>query len=181
MCKRACPLWTLLVLLLFTASGGRAQVDIWQLGGSGLAWGEQDSLNILVDFDAEPGAIQPIYLEPDINVFSILDNWQFWRDPKERTLGWVEGQMPRIWKSWGGVGGDPTQSGVFLIDRDSSTYNAPMSQSVGNQFYTFDTAVPIPAVQFGFFSPPQGFRSASPRHPSRPWSPQRGCARRRRP
>ena len=159
MFKRARSVWTPLVLLLLIASGGGAQVDIWQLGGSGLAWDKQDSLNILVDFDAAPGAIRPIYLEPDINVFSLLDNWQFWRNPDERTLGWVEGQMPRLWKNWSGVGGDPTQSGVFMIDKDSSTYNAPMSEPVRSQFYTFDTAVPIPAVQFGFFTPPRGFRS----------------------
>ena len=54
---------------------------------------------------------------------------------------------------------DPTQSGVFLVDRDSTTYNAPRSQPIASTFFSIDTAVPIPGVGFGFFTPSQGFRS----------------------
>ena len=91
-------LWTCAALSLLSATAGQAQLDNWQLGGSGLTWSETDSVQILVDFDRTPGAIQPLYLTPDRTVFSLLENWQFWRDPGDKGLGYVDGQMPRIWK-----------------------------------------------------------------------------------
>ena len=147
--------WPLILLLAVAPS--HAQVAKWQLGGSGMAWDQRDSLHVLVDF--VDGAIQPLYLQPDQNVIHLLENWEFWREPSLYNLGYVDGQKPRFWNRWNGAGGDPTQSGVFLIDRDSTTYNAPRSESVRATFFSFDTAVPIPAVRFGFFTPSQGFRS----------------------
>ena len=147
--------WPLILILAVAPS--HAQVAKWQLGGSGAAWDQRDSLQVLVDF--ADGAIQPLYLQPDQNVIHLLDNWQFWRDPTLHNLGYVDGQKPRFWNRWNGVGGDPTQSGVFLVDRDSTTYNAPTSQSITSTFFSIDTAVPIPGVGFGFFTPSQGFRS----------------------
>ena len=147
--------WPLILILAIAPS--HAQVAKWQLGGSGMAWDQRDSLQVLVDF--ADGAIQPLYLQPDQNVLHLLENWEFWRNPFSYNLGYVDGQKPRFWNRWNGAGGDPTQSGVFLVDRDSTTYNAPRSESVGATFFTFDTAVPIPAVRFGFFTPSQGFRS----------------------
>ena len=145
------------LILILAVAPGHAQVAKWQLGGSGAAWDQRDSLQVLVDF--ADGAIQPLYLQPDQNVIHLLENWEFWRDPSLHNLGYVDGQKPRFWNRWNGAGGDPTQSGVFLIDRDSTTYNAPRSESVRATFFSFDTAVPIPAVRFGFFTPSQGFRS----------------------
>ena len=145
--------------LILAAASVHAQVDKWQLGGSGVAWDQQDSLEVLVDFVGAPGAIQPRYLQPDQNIIHLLDNWQFWRIPALYDLGYVDGQKPRFWKGWNGYGGDPTQSGTFLVDTDSTTYNAPQSQSISSTFFSIDTAVPIPGVGFGFFTPSQGFRS----------------------
>ena len=149
----------LFLVLILVASGLHAQVGKWQIGGDGLAWQQADSLQVLVDFTTAPNAIQPFYLQPDQNVLPLLQNWQFWRVPGERDLAYVDGQMPRVWKRWNGRGGDPTQSGVFLVDADSTSYNAPRSESIQDQFYTIDTAVPIPAMRFGFFTPSEGLRS----------------------
>ena len=81
---------------LLIATAGHAQLGTWQLGGNGLAWSESDSVNILVDAQSVPGAIQPIYLQPDRTVFSQLENWQVWRAPSDKVLGYIDGQMPRI-------------------------------------------------------------------------------------
>ena len=149
--------WLLVLVLAATVS--HAQIEKWQIGGSGLAWDQGDSLQVLVDFAKVPGSIQPLYLQPDQNLLPLLENWQFWRVPGVRNLSYVDGYMPRVWKRWNGRGGDPTQNGVFLVDADSTTYNAPRSEGIQDQFYTIDTAVPVPAQQFGFYTPPQGFRS----------------------
>ena len=149
-----------LLILLLAASTLHAQVEKWQLGGgSGLAWDQHDSLQVLIDFAGPPGTIQPRYLQPDQNVIHLLDNWEFWREPARYNLGYVDGQKPRFWNRWNGVGGDPTQSGVFMVDEDSTTYNAPLAQPLRTLFFSFDTAVPIPLVRFGFYTPSQGFRS----------------------
>jgi hypothetical protein len=151
--------WNTFVLMLALAGGAWAQAGVWKLGGAGLAWGAHDSLTVLVDFEGTQGGLQPRYLGPGENVLHLLDNWQFLRDPSERTLAYVPGQMPRIWKGGNGAGGDPSQSGVFYIDADSTTYNAPSSQSPASNFFTIDLAVPVPAARFGFFTPPTGFRA----------------------
>ncbi len=148
-----------LLVLVLTATVSHAQIEKWQIGGSGLAWDQGDSLQVLVDFANVPGSIQPRYLQPDQNLLPLLENWQFWRVPGVRNLSYIDGYMPRVWKRWNGRGGDPTQSGVLLVDADSTTYNAPRSEGIQDQFYTIDTAVPVPAQQFGFYTPPQGFRS----------------------
>jgi len=152
-------IWLLLLALAATIHSGHAQVAKWQLGGSGQAWDLRDSLQVLVDFAGAPGAIQPLYLQPDQNIIHLLDNWEFWREPSRYNLGYVDGQKPRFWNRWNGVGGDPTQSGVFMVDEDSTTYNAPLAQPLHSLFFSFDTAVPIPLVRFGFYTPSQGFRS----------------------
>ena len=103
--------WLLVLVLAATVS--HAQIEKWQIGGSGLAWDQGDSLQILVDFANVPGSIQPLYLQPDQNLLPLLENWQFWRVPGVRNLSYVDGYMPRVWKRWNGRGGDPTQSGVL--------------------------------------------------------------------
>lgn len=151
--------WLLALVLLIVTPPAYAQIEKWQLGGSSQAWDQRDSLQVLIDFASAPGSIQPLYLQPDQNVIQLLDNWEFWREPSNYNLGYVDGQKPRFWNRWNGVGGDPTQSGVFLVDPDSSTYNPPQSVGISSTFFSIDTAVPIPAVRFGFFTPPRGFRS----------------------
>ena len=151
-------LWRCAVLGLLAATAGEAQLGIWQLGGSGLAWSQADSVEILVDFERTPGAIQPVYLTPDQTVFSHLHNWQFWRDPSDKILGYIDGQMPRIWKFKDGIP-DPSENGSWLIDGDSTSYNIPIAQGgISAEYFTIDVAVPVPAVRFGFFTSPVGFR-----------------------
>ena len=151
-------LWRCAALGLLVATPGEAQLGIWQLGGSGLAWSQADSVEILVDFERTPGAIQPVYLTPDQTVFSHLHNWQFWRDPSDKILGYIDGQMPRIWKFKDGIP-DPSENGSWLIDGDSTSYNIPIAQGgISAEYFTIDVAVPVPAVRFGFFTSPVGFR-----------------------
>jgi hypothetical protein len=135
-----------------------AQVNAWKLGGNGLAWSAMDSVKVLIDFDTAPGAIQPVYLRPERTVFSLLENWQTWRDPSDKILGYLDGYMPRIWKFKDGIP-DPSEDGSWLIDGDSTTYNIPVAQGgISAEYFTIDVAVPVPAFQFGFFTSPVGFR-----------------------
>ena len=151
-------LWRCAALGLLSATAGEAQLGTWQLGGSGLAWSQADSVELLIDFERTPGAIQPVYLTPDQTVFSHLHNWQFWRDPSDKILGYVDGQMPRIWKYKDGIP-DPSENGSWLIDGDSTSYNIPIAQGgISAEYFTIDVAVPVPAVRFGFFTSPVGFR-----------------------
>ena len=134
-----------------------AQLTNWKLGGSGLEWSENDTVDVLVDFETTPTAIQPLYLTPDRTVFSLLENWTTWRDPSDKILGYVDGQMPRIWK-WNDGIPDPSEDGSWLVDGDSISYNIPKSDQYYKETFSIDLAVPVPAIQFGFFSSPIGFR-----------------------
>ena len=133
----------------------KAEVTTWQLGGS-RPWAGQDTVSIMIDFERVPGAIQPVRVEPGVNIISLLDNWTTFRQPKE--LGYIDGERPRIWK-WNEGNGDPTENGVVLIDADSTTYNSSKAEGIGKQFFTIDLAVPMPAHTFGFHTPSGGFRS----------------------
>ena len=133
----------------------KAEVTTWQLGGS-QPWAGQDTVSIMIDFERVPGAIQPVRVDPSVNIISLLDNWTTFRQPKE--LGYIDGERPRIWK-WNEGNGDPTENGVALIDADSSTYNSSKAEGVDKQFFTIDLAVPMPAHTFGFHVPSGGFRS----------------------
>ena len=151
-------IWLAAGLGLLTLGTAEAQLSVWKLGGSGLQWSEYDSIQVLIDFEGAPGTIQPFYLTPDRTVFSLLENWQAWRDPSDKFLGYVDGQMPRIWKYKDGIP-DPSENGSWLIDGDSTSYNIPMAiGGISAEYFTIDVAVPVPAIQFGFFTPSTGFR-----------------------
>ena len=107
-----------------------ADIALWQLGGSGLEWAEHDSVAILIDETTTPGAIQPIYIQPDRSVFSYLTNWGSWTP---RELGYVDGERPRV------------SGNLRLVDGDSTSYLAPSSGgSPDGRTFTFDLAVPVP-------------------------------------
>ena len=142
-------------IFLFAASAP-AQVSTWQLGGDGLQWSANDTVNVLVDFDSTPGAIRPVYIDPDRNIIQLLDDWSNFRQPKE--LGYIDGERPRIWR-WNEGTADPSVSGVSLIDGDSTSYNSASSEGIDKQFFTLDLAVPVPARRFSFFTPSVGFRA----------------------
>ena len=133
----------------------KAEVTTWQLGGS-QPWAGQDTVSIMIDFERVLGAIQPVRVEPGVNIISLLNNWTTFRQPKE--LGYIDGERPRIWK-WNEGNGDPTENGVALIDADSTTYNSSKAEGIDKQFFTIDLAVPMPAHTFGFHTPSSGFRS----------------------
>ena len=58
------------VLALFYSAPVPGQIATWQLGGGGLQWAGQDTVDVMVDF--ADGAIQPVYVTPDINIISLL-------------------------------------------------------------------------------------------------------------
>ena len=145
-----------LLLLLFLASDSRAEITFWQMGGADLAWTGNDTASVLVDFDAHPTALQPVYLTPDRSVFSFLDNWSDFKQPPE--LDYFDGQRPRAWRRWNSDIRNGYR-GTLLVDGDSTTYNPPSSAYGTLEWYTIDLAVPVPAFRFGFYTPSQGFRS----------------------
>ena len=145
-------------LILLWASPPQAQVTTWQLGG-GLPWSEADTASVMIDFEGGEGAIQPIYITPDQNIISLLGDWSRFRVPNVMgEFDFMEGERPRIWK-WLDGRNIPTESGLFLVDGDSTTYNTASTQRIDREYFTIDLAVPVPAHQFGFFTPPRGFRS----------------------
>ena len=136
------------ILLWLAASWittAKADIALWQIGGSGLEWAEHDSVAILIDDATKPGAIQPVYIQPDRSVFSYLTNWGSWTP---RELGYVDGERPRV------------SGNLRLVDGDSTSYLAPSSGgSPDGRTFTFDLAVPVPIFSFGFYTPSQGYRS----------------------
>jgi hypothetical protein len=134
-----------------------AQIDTWQLGGSGLPWAGQDTVDVMIDF--ADGVIKPIYLTPDVNIISLLKNWSVFRQPNlQGAPGFLDGESPRVWK-WDDGRANPTESGILLVDQDSTTYSTAIADLIEKQFLTLDLAVPMPARQFGFFTPPKGIRA----------------------
>ena len=126
-------------------STAEADIVLWQIGGGGLEWAEHDSVAILIDETTTPGAIQPIYIQPDRSIFSYLTNWGDWTP---RELGYVDGERPRV------------SGNLRLVDGDSTSYLAPSSgASPDGRTFTFDLAVPVPVFAFGFYTPSQGYRS----------------------
>ena len=142
--------------LLLTMGRVDAQLNIWQIGGSGPEWSESDTLDILIDFETVSTAIQPIYLTADRTVFSHISEFSDYRTP--RALGYVNGEWPRSWRNSGGNVSEGYR-GSYLVDGDSTTYNPPTSGYGVLEWYTIDLAVPVPANRFGFYTPSQGFRS----------------------
>ena len=149
---------TIVLFTLILAQSATAQISHWQLGGSGLAWSENDTTRLFVDFATTPGAIQPTYFTLDETVFSHIDNWAFWRDPSDRIFDYLDGETPRMWK-WNHGVPDPSENGSWLIDGDPITYNPPKADRIEKETFTMDLAVSVPSVAFGFIPPSEGFRS----------------------
>lgn len=144
------------LLLVCGAMASSAQRHHWQIGGAGLAWSEHDSAVVLIDFDSVPGAIQPVYIDPDQSLLALFSGWEPLKEPRE--LSYVEGETPRAWK--GSQGNETTaHNGTYMVDGDSMSFNPPVSSNPESVWYTLDLAVPVPAHRFGFFTPPRGFRS----------------------
>jgi hypothetical protein len=151
-------IWLMALFILSLSQSATAQISHWQLGGSGLAWSENDTTRLFVDFATTPGAIQPTYFTLDETVFSHIGNWAFWRDPSDRIFDYLDGETPRMWK-WNHGVPDPSENGSWLIDSDPITYNPPKADRIEKETFTMDLAVSVPAVAFGFIPPSEGFRS----------------------
>lgn len=146
--------WLIGVLLLGGLGIAQAEVEVWKLGGNGLKWSEADSSFVFIDFAG--GSIQPRYMTRGVNILSQLTNWSPFKFPAE--LSYVDGEKPRIWKAangfyWFTAGTLTTE----WVDGDSLSYSPPVSRGIGAEWYTIDLGVPVPAEQFGFFTPPRGF------------------------
>lgn len=154
MLPRARSVLILLTALLLFGTGGHAQVAIWQMGGSGLAWSGNDTSQTLIEF--AQGAIRPVFITPEQNIFLLLHGWGPLKFPRE--LDYIYGETPRSWK---GDRGNATtaHNGTYLVDGDSTTFNPPVSSNPEWVWYTLDMGVPVPANRFGFFTPPRGFLS----------------------
>ncbi len=152
--------WFWVISFPFVAfTPGEADISAWKLGGSGLAWSGNDTVQVLIDFETAPGAIQPLYLTKEQNLFARLSNWSPIKEPRE--LGYVDGTRPRIWVAADGFFWFQ-RAGILVnlwVDGDSTTYVPPGSLSSDSEWYTIDVGVPVPVDQFGFFTPPRGLTS----------------------
>ena len=147
-----------LALLCLCATAGFPQVSFWKIGGSGLDWAANDTSNVFIDFERDPGAIQPVFLTKDINILSSRSDWSPFKFPTD--LGYEDGAVPRIWRAANGFYW--FTAGVITpawVDGDSLSYSPPVSRGSTSEWYTIDVGVPVPADQFNFFTPPSGFRA----------------------
>lgn len=147
------------LLIVLAASPGAAEIFTWKIGGDGLAWSGNDTLQVFVDFETTPGALQPHYLTKEQNLFAQLNNWSPIKEPRE--LGFVDGSRPRIWIAADGFFWFQ-RAGILVnlwVDGDSTTYVPPGSLSSNSEWYTIDVGVPVPADRFGLFTPPRGVTS----------------------
>lgn len=146
-------------VLIAAAGTSQAQVEIWKIGGDGRQWSQLDTTDVLIDFDGAPGSIQPLYIQPDQNIISLRSGWSTFRQPNFLgEIGFLDTERPRIWK-WDDGRANPTESGILLVDADSSTYSTAIADRIDRQFITIDLSVPVPAHRIGFFTPPVGFRA----------------------
>ena len=148
----------LCALLLWV--GLAAAQQSWRLGGAtGEDWQEQTALNLMVDAAVVKGALQPLELQPDVNVVSQVGPWMRQRQPAE--LDYRIG-IPRIWNGVGNVAaqGHGTEP-LDFVDGDIETFFAASGFSGGGaggawgEYYTIDLGLQVPAERF-VLVPPEG-------------------------
>ena len=145
-------------LFCLVAGQTEAQISVWKIGGSGLAWSASDTSKVFIDFESVPGAIQPIIFARDRNILSQLPYWSPYKFPSE--LDYEDGNVPRIWRAANGFYW--YTAGVITpawVDGDSLSYSPPVARGANSEWYTIDTGVPVPAEVVGFFAPPRGMRA----------------------
>ena len=156
--------WTTMVLVLLWAlsgPGGQAAAETisWRLGGqTGENWEEQTALNLMADATSAPGSLQPLELDPEVNVVPLLGPWVRQRQPAD--LFYRTG-MPRIWFGVGDVPrvGYGTEPQLF-VDGDLQTFFADTDFVGGGygawgEYYTLDLGLKVPAERF-VLVPPEG-------------------------
>ena len=150
--------WSILIALALTTAPAAAQISLWKLGGQGLAWSQNDSSEVFIDFETFPGSIAPTYFDGRENILSQLPFWSPFKFPID--LGYEDGLIPRVWRAangfyWFTAGTLTTE----WVDGDSSSYSPPVARGINSEWYTFDVGVPVPADVVGFYTPPHGFRA----------------------
>ena len=136
-----------------------AQVEDFQLGGSGEAWADWTEISVVADVDAVPGSVQPLELQPDVNILSVIGPWGRWRNP--RATWWRPG-LPRIWRGRydGAVDLAIDWDPLTLLDEDPSTGFAVASANMAyynvNEFYTLDLGAQLPVERWRFYANPEG-------------------------
>ena len=146
------------LLCLVVVGQTEAQISVWKIGGSGLAWSANDTSEVFIDFESVPGAIQPVIFSRDQNILSQLPYWSPFKFPYE--LDYEDGIIPRVWRA--ATGFYWYTAGVLTpawVDGDSLSYSPPVGRGINSEWYTIDVGVPVPAVQVGFYPPPHGFRA----------------------
>ena len=164
---------TMVILMLVAvcslgrAEDSRAQTGKFQFGGSGEAWADWTESSIVADVNTAPGSVQPLELQPDVNVLSVIGPWGRWKNP--RATWWRPG-LPRIWRgSFDGavdlaIDWDP----LALLDSDPSTGFAVAGTNMAyynvNEFYTLDLGAQLPVERWRFYANPEGtdVRSGEP-------------------
>ncbi len=135
------------------AREARAQISLWKIGGSGLAWSASDTSRVMVEIDAAANALRPRYFKRDENMLLAVSGWSELKRPRE--LGYLDGHQPRLWFA---DGTNVNQTSYFdsplYVDGERSTYN-----TARGGYWTIDVGVPVPAALFGFSTPTQGTRS----------------------
>lgn len=148
-------LWTLLGL------GDQATAQLsWRLGGAtGDDWQEQTAFNLMMDAASAPGSLQPLELDPEVNVVTQLGPWVRQRQPSE--LDYRIG-VPRIWYGVGNLAqqGHGTEP-LDFVDGDLETFYANSNFGGGGpgrgwgEYYTLDLGLKVPAERFALV-PPEG-------------------------
>ena len=151
--------WTHYVLAIFAIALGsgseqaKAQISLWKIGGSGLAWSASDTSRVMVEIDAGANALRPRYFTRGENMLLAVSGWSELKRPRE--LGYLDGHQPRLWFA-GGTNVNQTSyfDSPLYVDGKRSTYNTARAG-----YWTIDIGVPVPAALFGFSTPTQGTRS----------------------
>ena len=141
-----------------------AEVKIWSVGGE-RPWAELGTPTAFDD-TTSPGAIQPIQFHPDENIVlcdKMLGNIYINRvlgkrcyfEAVPRNPFFKKGENPR---SWYGTTGSYGQGYKFVDGSVQSMFalTDPRRQHFLGDFYTIDTAVPVPANRVVFYPPQEG-------------------------
>ena len=150
----------LLTGLLRVPHESAAELIPLRLGGEeGMEWSDRVALNVMVDHATVPGAIQPLVLDPLVNVATQIGPWYRFREPVELDS---RPGMPHIWRAIGDIRDVGPLDPLDLVDGDLNTFKADKDYTaqgtvglVNGEFYTLDLGTQIPAERF-VLRPPAG-------------------------
>ena len=151
----------LAVLGLLGTQEASAEVSQFQFGGGGgQAWADWTETSIVADVEAAPGSVQPLELDPDVNILSVIGPWERWKKP--RAVWWRPG-LPRLWRGRtdGAVDMAIDWNPLVLMDEDPTTGFAVgggtfMAYKHIHEFYTLDFGAQLPVERWRFYADPNG-------------------------